>query len=664
MSNATANGTVPTVDQLRERVQRERLQSRLAQATHSRQLWESLGQLNGFGMGDLLNPWGYRRDDLGGLWLPLSGAGVSARKDGRDYPFITTDSDLDQQRSLARWLAAKNDLAIGALRTVRNLTIKKGYTWEARPAKGYEEDSRALYLTKQVQSLIDDHSDVNKLPARERSSCWRASRDGEPFTRHFAQHDGTTIVRFVLPEQVRDPGNRGPHASFGIECDEGDVETPLYYHVTYDGTSYECVPAAEMCHLKRNVDEEIKRGVSDFFSAGETFDEVAKLLRGMRRGAALLSKIAWIEEFSNTTRDQMEMHQAGRRDLNFPQIDHPVTGRRVDQQTMLDGTVVRTQDNKKYQPPPLAANTANFVSVVQAALRAVGTRWGFPEYFISGDASNNAYSSILVAGSPLVSGIETDQDDFGAFFLRWRWIAIRNACAAGLIRADFAEVEALCDLHFTPPQVVVADEGKQAEVDHKDLAAGVMSLQTRRSRRGLDDEQERGNLKEEPPTRIAGRATDLDAQGNPIGSYDADQPQPSDKQQEKPGGVAAPPLAGQKTSEPPASKGERTAAADSTGGLQAILQLQISVYKNEVPRLAAIANAEVAYGFSSAEAARLFPDVTPKNVPDDEGDQGGGGQPPPQTTPAAPLGESLLSGPLREQRTLVLELLRQPRGSG
>ena len=347
------------------------------------------------------------------------------------------------------------------------------------------------------RSLIDLHADLNRLPQRERSSCWRAARDGEVFTRHFPQHDGTTVVRFVLPEQVRDPGNLGPCASLGVEIEDGDVETVLAYHTTYDGASYERVLASDVCHLKRNVDEEIKRGLSDFYSAGETFDDVAKLLRNMRRGGAVLAAIAWIEEFESTTRDQMTAHQGAQRDLGRPQFEDPITGRQNDQQTLRPGTVVRTQKGKKYLPPPLAGNTTNFTAIVQAALRACGTRWGFPEYFISGDASNNAYSSILVAGSPLVSGIETDQDDFGQFFLRWRWIAIRNACAHGLIRATFEEVMTLVDLHFTPPQVVVADEQAQASVDSQDMQAKVLSKRTRASRRGLDYEQEKKNLEEE-----------------------------------------------------------------------------------------------------------------------------------------------------------------------
>lgn len=515
---SAANGTAPDLEQLREQTRIARAQAKYAQAKHEQQLWESFIGSSGFGMGwgEYLNPYGFRRDDFGGVWLPLGQQGVSRTQDGRNAPFVMTDADLDRQRSLANWITQNNDLAIGVVSTLRNFTIKRGYDWDARPEEGYEEDSRALYLAAQVKQVITNHAKVNKLKSRERSSFWRAVRDGEAITRHFAQDDGTTVVRPIRAEQLRDPGTYGPHCSFGIETDPHDVETVTHYHVTYDGTEYERVPAHEVCHLKRNVDEEIKRGVSDFFSAGEAFDDVAKLLKSMRRGAGLLARIAWIEQHKNSTQSQITAHVAAGLDRNRPRFDDPRTGKRVDQKTILDGTVVHTGENTEYAAPPLAGNTANFTQIVQACLRAAGVRWGLPEYVTSGDASNANLASLLVSGSPMVNAVECTQDDFGEFFLRWHWIAVRNACDAGLISAPFEEVQRLVAIHYTPPLVAIANEGEQSTVDHADIAAGVMSLQTRRARRKLDNEQEKKNLEEEPPTRVSGKATDLDDKGNPV----------------------------------------------------------------------------------------------------------------------------------------------------
>src|SRR5262249_1985414 len=205
------------------------------------------------------------------VWLPLGAGLLHGRQQGRNRPFTWTDFDLDHQRSLARWLATKNDVAIGALKTITNYTVKKGYQWEARPAAGDEKSAAAHKLAQRVQRIIDDFADVNGLPARERSSCRRSIRDGEVFARFFAQHNGTTLMRFIEPEQVREPAGE-PDDAFGVITEHGDVETPLAYWVTYDGTEWEAVDAADVCHYKRNVDERVKRGMSDFYSCGEAPD--------------------------------------------------------------------------------------------------------------------------------------------------------------------------------------------------------------------------------------------------------------------------------------------------------------------------------------------------------------------------------------------------------
>lgn len=619
------NGTVPALADLKEQTRLERARASLARAKQERALCEGLADGNlGPGYGDLLNPFGYRLDPFGGLWLPMQQGGVSAKQDGRNAPFVQSDADLDKMRGLATWLATKNDLAIGILNNLCNFTVHKGYDWDTRPTEGNEDNGRAVDLSAQVKRVVGWHDQHNSVRGRERSGFRRAVRDGDAITRHFRQRDGMTVVRFVGAAQLRDPGNAGPHASFGIETEEDDVETPLHYHVTYNGTDYERVPADDVSHLKRNVDEEVKRGLSDFYSAGDTLEEVGKLLRNMRKGGALLAAIAWIEEYENATRDQLNASQASLKDLNRPQFQHPLTGRNVDYEHYEPGTKIRVQKGKKFLPPPLAGNTTNFTAIVQACLRTMGVRWGLPEYMTSGDASNANMASLLVSGSPTVKSIECQQDEFGALYLRWRWIAVKNACDAGLIRADFAEVEALVDLHFTPPLVAIANELEQSQIDQADITAGALSIPTRQARRKLDPAQERKNNAEYPPTRVSGKATDLDAQGNPVRQDSRGDPTRR--------AVGDTPVPAQDSS------GQMGLRA-TVGGLQAIQALQVAVYAGQLPREAAIANATTMFAFTRREAEALFPEIQPQKT----ADQGG---PPPGAMGAVPgmgeaLGESL-----------------------
>jgi hypothetical protein len=130
-------------------------------------------------------------------------------------------------------------------------------------------------------------------------------------------------------------------------------------------------------------------------------------------------------------------------------------------------------------------------------------------------------NSTLVAGAPFVISIESEQGAvFAPFFLRSHWIAVRNAARARRFNIGgriytAEEIERYVDLHFTAPQVAIASRLEQAQIDQLDLANGVVSIQTIRAKRGYDDDQERRNLAEEPPTRVTGRVVNVDPSGNP-----------------------------------------------------------------------------------------------------------------------------------------------------
>ncbi len=535
----SGNGHTPTLDELKEQYRSLRARARVGQAKAEAELWESAATGMGYwaGWSDLLDPFASRRDDFSSAWMPWAQGTLYGRQEGRNRPFQWTDFDLDRMRSLARWLATKNDIAIGILDCLADYTVGTGYGYEARPGKRHLKDQAALELAHQVQEVVDEFLSLNTLGEmpegdaqdepftwadRERDCVIRAVRDGEVFVRGFPQDDGTLLVRFIEPEQIRERVP-DPFTAFGIETAPGDVERPICYWTTYDQTDYEQVPAAEVAHLKRNVDSCVKRGLSDLFSSGESIDGVWKLLRNMREAGAVQAAIAWIEQFESTQASQVSGSIAAIKDLNRPNLQDPLSGRDLNFQRYQPGTIVKVGKGKEYIPAPLAANTTQHTSIVQACLRSVGSRWRMPEYMISGDSSNSAYASTLVSGAPFVKRVECQQAVFGRFFLRVIWMALRHAAKHGRFKVqgreyDWQTLSKLIDVVPTPPLVAIANSREQAEIDHQDMSLGVMSKQTRAARRGLDWEQEKKLLSEDPLTRVPGRQTDLDQQGNPVGA--------------------------------------------------------------------------------------------------------------------------------------------------
>ncbi len=509
--NGTPTGSV--LDELRETraaVKLERARAELAQLQATNRLlsesWGGWPDGPGYGWG-VVGPDGWR--DLSAFSGGNPALDRWARRDGYNRPFVWNEIDLAWSRSQARYLATANKFAVGILSALCNFVVKTGWQYEAVPAQGLDADDAALAtkLAQRVQRFLDRDSDLNRWPQRERSFVWRAVRDGEAFFRHMAQPDGTTLVRFVEAEQVLKPMGSPIHYDFGILTSERDIELAEEYAVFYtpDPDDCEYVPADEMTHLKRNVDECVKRGLSDFYCTGESLNQVEKLLRNMQVVGPIQAAIPWIEQFENATTAALSQSVAAARDVNRPGATDPYTGTDQNYEHIAAGSVKKVGKGRTYVPQPQANNVPNHVALEQAALRAINQRWGLPEFF-SGDASNNNYASILVSGSPFVTAVECEQAlTFKPAFLRARWVHVRNACRAGLF-GDVSErdLSRLVDIVATPPPAAIANKAEEAQIDHADMDKGVLSIQTRRAKLGLDEAKERQNLQEEPPPQSGG----------------------------------------------------------------------------------------------------------------------------------------------------------------
>lgn len=667
------NELLGDVDALRSRVELIRARNELRRAlceARETQVREALSQRVSESVyyGYTSNQWGelvdpmdaYRDADLRAT--PLGAASRHDRKDGYNRPFVWAEIDLDLMRSQARWITTRNLLGVGAVECVTDYTVRTGYQYEPRPAPRFKQDGAARALAAQVNEVIEEFQSFNLIELgqgerytwadREADFVWKSVTDGDAILRVFDQNeDGLTLVRFGEPEQVRQPLGSPPNYSFGILTDPRDIERRIEYAFSYGHPDdWEPVPADDVVHLALNVPSVVKRGLSDFYAGAETFDYSHKMLRNMLATGGVQAAIAWIEQFDAASASALASHVQAARDQNRPDFTRPFTGKSVNYQKLEPGSIPKVGAGRSYIPQPTAVNAASHTATLQAGLRALGCRWKMPEYMISGDASNANYASTLVAGSPFVVRVERRQRLYGRHFVLVFWRGpVRAAAKARRFRHNgrvysYEEVCRMVDITFTAPQVAIADPGLEAEIDHKDMAAGVLSTKSRRARRGLDDETETHNIRREPITRVEGRLTDVDAQGNPV----APGKQGSGVKNQGPGEQApAPPPEGK------AAAAEPNNLRASVGGSQALLQLQTAVYKGELPREAAASNARLLFGFTPQEAAELFPDVPPKQTAPEPA-------PPPSAPPGGPPPE--LPGGLAEMMQAAFrDALREAR---
>jgi hypothetical protein len=494
------------------------------------QFWESYGflpWLSGDGLGAIGNNFGRSQYDD---WIPLGpAAGRRDRQDGRNWPIVQGEGDLDQIRWMARLIATLNPVAIGALDGIIDFIVCEGMTLNA-VARNKERATEAKPWCRQVQDVLDTFVEVNEYDELQAELLLRSRREGEYVLRGFEQ-DKNLIVRTVEPEQVTESGcPLDKEWSLGIKHKKTtdpetgetiyDVQTPEAYWVKYDAQDpgHE-IPAAEIQHVKINVDRNIKRGLTDFLCTQDALQGVMKLLRNLREGAAIQSAIVGFRKHAGDL-TATQAFQTGIRDRTSGEID-PQTGRPRNTQRFPPGTILDIHA-QEYLPNPWTNQGGGVhIAICQAVYRLIGNRWRMPEYMVSGDSSNANYSSHLVSGTPWSRWCKRWQKFYKRRFAMPAWKAVELACKLGIIGIPYDVLRTLVDIQVGAPSPDLVNQLEESQIDQGDMDRGVLSKKTRQAHRNLDSEQEEINIAEDPIAAVPGRLTDVDAQGNPIAGQGA-----------------------------------------------------------------------------------------------------------------------------------------------
>jgi len=552
MTNQTL--TTTSLESLREEHTKNQLalevidqRRQLAQITHNNELassgwhlaadraFESLNDLD-----QLVNVNDFLRADpgyngfgsVGAVGFPSTRAD---RQDGRNRPIFQTETELAIIRGMARILTSVNEVAVGLVEKLPDYCIgSEGFKFQVTAQAGTNPPQE---LIKSIQRAVDEFLEENEfLNGLDRELFVRGMRDGECFCGLWHVGDGHTQARAIEPEQVTEPGNKqgieswlaaanehfeGPYNfTFGVHNDNDDVGTKHGYYVQWSAndTSWDYMPggreplyppengASMWCeHLTHNVDSTIKRGLSDFFCSSDTIALAQKILTNAGQSTSLQAAIAWIEQNpTGTTKDQVNRNNTNNADWSGqrPTLQGgtlPVNARRY-----LPGTILRPSPGRQFQPGPGAEWAESYIAMRAACLRSAAARWSMPEHMVSGDASNNNYASILVAGDPFVRRCETRQGRYANYFKKLVWRAIYYAhCAGRLGKADWRYLRYSIELKVVPPQVEVRDRTKETQRKLILKNAQLLSDKTWSAEEGLDYDQEQANIAKETPAQRA-----------------------------------------------------------------------------------------------------------------------------------------------------------------
>jgi capsid protein len=440
----------------------DRLHGRLTEACGD--LWDSL-----------VDPGEPFYDTDGERW---SAVGLGSARIGGSVP--QSEAELADIRTRCRRLAATNEFAINGHENRVSFVVGPGHAYRAAARKGFDVPPQ---LALEVQQVLDRFIADNRWQRRQQEIVRRRDRDGEVFLRFFGMADGSTQVRFIDPGEVCTPATRrhDPAASLGILTDPDDVETPLAYFV---GDAM--IDAAEIQHRKANVDDNVKRGMPLFYPVEKNLRRAEKLLRNMSTVAEIQAAIALIRRHTGSSAVTVQHFVAAAADKTATRGGQTRHLRRYPPGTILDAPA-----GLEYDFPAAGVDAANFVTILQAELRAVASRLVMPEFMLSSDASNANYASTLVAEGPAMRFFARLQAELIEEDLAVMRRVVAHAAAAGRLPA---EALAAVEIQAAPPSLKVRDERVETDVSRIEYESGILSPQTWSLRRGLDYDQEQRNL--------------------------------------------------------------------------------------------------------------------------------------------------------------------------
>lgn len=393
---------------------------------------------------------------------------IQNMKRGEVLPAYLYEQQLRIYRDRSRKLCQENEYTICAIENRKNYAVgAEGFQYKAVSAKAERYEGMDKLLSR-AQWVTDHWVEHNDMAEYAKDVMIRLDKDGEAFTRYFAQASGLVTIRTVEAEHVRAPSAEyGPKYSFGIQCDPEDVETREGYWIVEDpskGWVPNFVPAEEVCHIKINTPRSAKRGLPTFYPCEQLLRIASDLLVGVAKNANHRAKIAMVR---TVTGAMASAAQSMIDELKDVQIMDPATGNTVNVEKFNWGTILTQPDSVKTEFPNANFDSNNFDTALQMILRAVAARLVMPEWMLTVNAQNSNFSSSLIAEAPSTKAFEDLQQmllkRIGTNRMRSResmlWYQIRHAVRVGLLPP---ETLMLVKIECQGPSLIVRDKTGEA----------------------------------------------------------------------------------------------------------------------------------------------------------------------------------------------------------
>ena len=422
---------------------------------------------------------------------------------GEQLPIYLSWWQLKSIRDRARFVFATNEFAHGLVQCFQSFVVgSAGFKW--RVASIDLKNPVPEDLLKRCQASLDIFREYNSMVDVENEIVYRLHVDGEVFIRKFPQANGMLVIRFIEPELVRgyatDIGS--PKDSFGIICDEDDINTVLGYQVILKPTVTReptFIPAEDIIHIKIGTNANAKRGLTTFYPVFQNLTNCEDILASTVTMAKARAKIAMIRKVNNVAPDSMASLVDSQIDATLGGSNNMGATENIGLERFGYGSIITAPANIDYEFPGANVDAAGLIQVLQANLRSLATRFGISETLMSGDASNNNYSSALIAEAPARRTFERWQGIVGRSLAECRfepnkslaWSQIHLASEHGIIPKEILKNIKITSEAYS---LQSREHQKEAEMNNVYHSMGVKSIQTIRAELGLDNDTEASNF--------------------------------------------------------------------------------------------------------------------------------------------------------------------------
>lgn len=391
-----------------------------------------------------------------------------------------------EYRDTVRWLCKWNPNIKRALGLYLNYVIGPGPQLEIDliddgDEKGDEEEDFCESVANSFQSFLR----ANRKSYTQPEHAKRGWRDGEVFLwllpENLWKRPWPPRVVLLRPEEIgsHDESTDDANENFGIVTDENDVYTVLQYkRISVVSTSSRTVgeeltpiPAAQIIHTKIDCDLDEKRGNSRFLACVKPARQIFSMLetellgRKIQASMVIQKKVAGgpgnVRALSDASKSSTTNYSSGS----------------VGREKIRPGSIITTTPSVEIEFLTPDTNFSDASPLARQILLQVVAATGWPEFMITGDASQGNLSSTLSQEGPVVKMVEDEQaffaQEFEYLFDWWLGHAIGYGEVGGISSVE--EFYEKYKLVWTFPNPMTRDELKQAQADNLGMMNGTLS---------------------------------------------------------------------------------------------------------------------------------------------------------------------------------------------